>query len=172
VKLLIQSASADRGLTSAIEEELGELKHSGRICVVEPKSLSAYQHELSQTGFVVSSRLHTCVLALAQGKQVVGLHYDSHGHKMLGVFDMLQIRPRCLAVSGTQPELTAHSALSLLTQHQESLPGLDERLQVLRSAMREWLYNVVTSAVRVRPDARCLAQLARPFIRCMRSVRV
>lgn len=172
IKLLLQSASADRALASAIEEELSELKESGRIRVVEPMSLSAYQQELSQTEFVVSSRLHTCVLALAQGKKVVGLHYDSHGHKMLGVFDMLQVQPRCLAVSGTEPELMARSALDLLTHHRDSLAGLDERLQVLRATMREWLHDAVTSAIRVKPDARTLARLSKPFIRCMRSVRV
>ncbi len=172
IKLLLQSASADRGLASAIEEELRKLMDTERVRVVEPTSLSAYEQELSQTRYIVSSRLHTCVMALAQGKEVVGLHYDSHGHKMLGVFDMLEVAPRCLAVSGSEPGMMARSALSLLTQHQGCLAGLEERLQSLRTKMREWLYSALTSPIRVKPDARALAQLAKPFIRCMKSVGV
>jgi polysaccharide pyruvyl transferase WcaK-like protein len=113
VNLVVQSSSADHALADAVTQVLTKEGYGNKVQLVQPTSLSEYQEEISRANFIVSSRLHTCILGLLLGKACLGVYFVEHGHKIPGVFEMLGLPDYCLNLSKDSPESLAGYIITL-----------------------------------------------------------
>lgn len=152
VNLIIENRPSDVDLTLAVAEALAEQGYDDRVKVVQPASVSEYQQELANVSFIVSSRLHGCILGLLAGKPVMGIYFDEHGHKMPGLFSMLDVSDYCHKVSRTSPEAIVESIVPLFLERERAFAGMPERLHTMQAETLEWLKQALASKPVVSRD--------------------
>jgi polysaccharide pyruvyl transferase WcaK-like protein len=143
VNLIIANRPADVDLTLAVAQALTEQGYGDRLRVVQPASVSEYQEELGRASFIVASRFHACILGLLSGRPVMGVHFEQHGHKIPGLFDILGIANYCQNLSRTLPESVAASVVPLFLERDHAFAEMSGRLQAKQEDTLEWLRQVL-----------------------------
>jgi len=131
--------TADLDLSRAIILFLNEHGFEDRINLIQPLSVSEYIAELSKVNFIISSRFHGCILGLISGKQVIGVHFEEHGHKMPGLFKMLNIPDFCISPSNTNMDKIISSAIQLLNIDNKSSINVKAQITSMQNATLIWL---------------------------------
>ncbi|MFC2013065.1 glycosyltransferase [Chloroflexota bacterium] len=143
VNLFIQTL-ADRDLALAVAKALNEQGYGDKVRVVQPVSVSEYQKELGRVSFIVASRFHACILGLLSSKPALGVHFDEHGHKMPGLFDLLGVPDYCLNVSGASPEVLGASVVPLFLERGRAFAEMSRWLRAKQDDTLAWLKQVLT----------------------------
>jgi polysaccharide pyruvyl transferase WcaK-like protein len=90
VTIVVQTL-ADREISLALFEGLHEEFPDSGIRLEDPEDFSAFLECMRAPDVLVTSRFHAAILASAQGVPVVGIYSQTHGHKMPGLFDLLEL---------------------------------------------------------------------------------
>lgn len=90
--VLFSQTLADKKLNIALEKKYAS---TGRVFHNEPSGVQDYLNKLSFVDCVVASRFHALIMGMVVGKKPYGVYFDSHGHKMPGLFSMLDLDRYC-----------------------------------------------------------------------------
>ncbi|KZL17219.1 MULTISPECIES: polysaccharide pyruvyl transferase family protein [unclassified Pseudovibrio] len=106
-KFLVQTVN-DKFLAEKLIAEL-DLAPSKKekTFIVEVKSIEHYQSILDGVDVVVASRFHAIIFAVLRAKNVFGLYFEEHGHKMPGLFEFFGYPNLCLNISRLKPSRAA-----------------------------------------------------------------
>ena len=170
INLFIQNPS-DSDLTTAIAHALAEQGYSNRLRVIQPASVSEYQEELGRASFIVASRFHACILGLLSGIAVMGVHFDEHGHKMPGLFDLLEVPDYCRNLSRTSPESLAASVVPLFLERGHAFAEMAGRLQSRQHDTQEWFQAGLRASEARSPVQRDIAGLSLAYITGIEAIR-
>jgi PEP-CTERM/exosortase A-associated glycosyltransferase len=170
INLFIQNPS-DSDLTTAIAHALAEQGYGNRLRVVQPASVSEYQEELGRASFIVASRFHACILGLLSGIAVMGVHFDEHGHKMPGLFELLEIPNYCRNLSRTSPESLAASVVPLFLERGHAFAEMAGRLQARQHDTLEWFQAGLRASEARSPVQRDIAGLSLAYITGIEAIR-
>ena len=129
---------ADEALSAAIVAEFANTSYDGRIEIVAPTSVEEYLQALVAVDNVVASRFHALVLALVVGRSSFGVYFETHGHKIPGLFDLLERPDLCINLSQADPDTAAEAAISRLAAVGPQ-PPVQPRLDTLRQKTLDWL---------------------------------
>lgn len=116
------------------EEGLGE-----SINLIEPSSIEEYVGFLSKTEMVVSSRFHGCILSLLAGSIPLGIYFDSHGHKIPGLYEMLGISDYCIRANGKSTNYIIDKFQTIYNNRLSILNMVKEELNRLRKDTLSWV---------------------------------
>ncbi|MCR4441364.1 MAG: polysaccharide pyruvyl transferase family protein [Peptococcaceae bacterium] len=95
----------------------------------------------SKAEFVVSFRLHACILALSAGTKAVALYREMWGPKMPGIYQSLGIPGVCLNYEKSR----ASDVLSAVDCNHDSLRIIDERINENRKNLLSSLRKILTA---------------------------
>ncbi|OYD21127.1 polysaccharide pyruvyl transferase family protein [Oceanimonas baumannii] len=90
--VLFSQTLADKKLNIALEKKYAS---TGRVFHNEPSGVQDYLNKLSFVGCVVASRFHALIMGMVVGKKPYGVYFENHGHKMPGLFSMLDLDNYC-----------------------------------------------------------------------------
>lgn len=90
--VLFSQTLADKKLNIALEKKYVS---TGRVFHNEPSGVQDYLNKLSFVECVVASRFHALIMGMVVGKKPYGVYFDNHGHKMPGLFSMLDLDRFC-----------------------------------------------------------------------------
>lgn len=145
ITFLIQTL-ADRNLALQLQQDLEAEGLGAQIDVLYPQSVAEHQAALAGVDAVIASRFHACILSFAQGVPAVGIHFEQHGHKMRGLFEMLDIPEYCRTLTKQNLDDEARKTLDLLASPTAApavfLPVLARRMEETRT----WLHRTLSLA--------------------------
>lgn len=98
IRFFIQTES-DRILTMALHDRICTEFGDSVSIVHEPKTIEEYLEWLHECTCVLTSRLHAAILSLVASTPVVAFYYSEHGHKMPGVFSLLNASHLCIEIN-------------------------------------------------------------------------
>ncbi|TNJ33853.1 glycosyltransferase [Arenimonas terrae] len=150
VDLFVQTL-ADRDMALALAEALQAEFGEARVRVLQPASIAEYQRALARTGFLVSSRFHACILAASLGRPVFGVHFEKHGHKLLGLFELLGVPGACVSLSRLSVEEGAREAMAWHAKRDHAYEKVPARLEKERTRTVAWL-TAALAGRRARTD--------------------
>jgi len=87
VLIVVQTKADELLAKTMVDEFVGE----SRVSIAYPKTTYEYIKHLVQGKRVVSSRLHALIIALSMNIPAYGIYFEQHGHKMKGVFRLLEL---------------------------------------------------------------------------------
>lgn len=90
--VLFSQTLADKKLNIALDKQYSS---TGRVFYNEPSGVQDYLNKLSFVDCVVASRFHALIMGMVVGKKPYGVYFDNHGHKMPGLFSMLDLDRFC-----------------------------------------------------------------------------
>lgn len=90
--VIFSQTLADKKLNIALEKQYAS---TGRVFHNEPSGVQDYLNKLSFVDCVVASRFHALIMGLVVSKRPYGVYFDNHGHKMPGLFSMLNLDRYC-----------------------------------------------------------------------------
>lgn len=131
--------TADETLAGALLNDLRAAGHGERVSISHPRSINDYLRQLAQADTVVASRFHAIILGLIVGTPGIGVYFEQHGHKMPGLFQLLEVGERCFNLSSSDPAQVAEEAAELVRSMDGLGPALSGRLGELRAATVEFL---------------------------------
>lgn len=164
IVLLIQT-EADRELVEHVATALASLAETDRVEVVAPVSVDDYLEHFSILDSLVAARFHAVILGLLAGVPGVGVYFDQHGHKMPGLFDMLDMSQRCIDLSAQPFEAAAELAF---LRSNESIDS-EGVMAVLEELRGEAVRTVVDAACVPRGNSMELT-IMRPLIEAARAL--
>jgi polysaccharide pyruvyl transferase WcaK-like protein len=151
-----------RAITQAVRERARE---SIAVDFVDAHEFSPRQLQslIAEHDLLVTSRFHGSVLALAAGVPAVGIPLASHGHKIPGLYSLLEA-PGWQRADGFDDPATVRALLA----DAQSVPQQDavrERVRALRTTTSGWMRAALEAdrtsvARRARRARRALARLA------------
>jgi len=139
LRVFVQT-TADQELAEELGKRLTEFMESGRLTIERPHSVKDYLRRLSQVDRVVSNRFHALILGMLAERPVHGIYFDVHGHKIPGLFDLLEAPGSCINLSQMDPVAAAAEVLSNIARESESEHRrLQARIENLRKDTELWL---------------------------------
>ncbi|MEA5446318.1 polysaccharide pyruvyl transferase family protein [Gammaproteobacteria bacterium AB-CW1] len=96
--LIPVQTDADRKLAEELASTLAEVYGEDRVLLQRPESVPEYLAMLGRVRYVVTSRFHAAILSMISGTPAYGVYFESHGHKIPGLFSQLQIENRGLSL--------------------------------------------------------------------------
>lgn len=148
VRIFVQTA-ADKALA---EHLIGSIDTRERVTVCAPESVEGYIHELGQLDRVYTSRFHAVILALLVGTPAYAVYFETHGHKMPGLFEALGWPNACANGSAMAPQSIVRLFLNGQQDEAAQLQKVLSRARSLRQEGRTWLEEVIRPA-KARPRA-------------------
>jgi glycosyltransferase involved in cell wall biosynthesis/polysaccharide pyruvyl transferase WcaK-like protein len=137
LRLFVQTA-ADKALSEAIVGEFVDTPDESRIEIVTPRSIEEYLESIATVDGVVASRFHALVLALVAGRPCVGTYFEVHGHKISGLFDLLEQPHLCVGLSQMKLDAAVEVAINGLADASRQA-ALLTRLEGLRQQTLQWI---------------------------------
>lgn len=141
VKIFVQT-EADRGLAELVCEQISL---SQKVTVVEPTSIADYFSVLAGVDALVASRFHAIIMGLKVGLPVRGVYFSAHGHKMPGLFSLLDIPDACAEISD-DPKLIADKTIRSLLADQIDWQKVALRIEEGKKDFCNWLKKAKFSA--------------------------
>ena len=138
VCLFVQTV-ADEELADHIVRSLSELGFGERIRLIKPISVQDYHAHLAHVDYVVASRFHAIILSLLLNKPVFGVYFETHGHKMPGLFDLLGIASECVDLSVISADAAVQSALRAIAQKENTWPDVQGRIATYKDQTISWI---------------------------------
>ena len=138
VRLFVQTV-ADEELADHIVRSLSESGFGERIRLIKPISVQDYLAHLAYVDYVAASRFHAIILSLLLNKPVFGVFFETHGHKMPGLFDFLGIASECVDLSVISPDAGVQSALRSIAQKENLWPGVQGQIADHKKQTISWI---------------------------------
>ena len=129
----------DLELAESIYEFYANKGLNERISIIKPKTIESYIDSLSNSNFVVSSRFHGCILSFLANVPAMGIYFESHGHKMPGLYKMLDIEDYSFKLTETNVEEIGLKFIELYKNKYRSFNHLKEKVNSLKSETLSWL---------------------------------
>ena len=143
LRVFVQT-TADQELAEELGKRLPEFIESGRLTIESPCSVQDYLRRLSDVDRVVANRFHALILGLVANRQVYGLSFDAHGHKIPGLFNQLDVTGRYHNLSRTEPMAAVTAVLDEIARETSGdQNSLQERVEKLRRDTVAWLDNAL-----------------------------
>ncbi|MDR2015801.1 MAG: polysaccharide pyruvyl transferase family protein [Azoarcus sp.] len=131
---------ADLNLAKRLGTHFQKFIESGRLTIERPYSVQDYLRRLSEVDRVISNRFHALILGLVAGRQVYGFYFDVHGHKIPGLFNLLETPGRCQNLSHTKPAVAVTAVMDEISRESEAEQrSLQEHIKKLRQDTTAWL---------------------------------
>lgn len=150
VRIFVQT-TADQELAEHLVQSSGA---SDRIELCRLESVYGYIEALGQLDRVYTSRFHAVILALLAGTPAYAVYFEAHGHKMPGLFEMLDWPRACANGTALAPENIQRLFASERETEEEMLKGVLRRTRALRSAGTQWLREALASTDATLPKPR------------------
>lgn len=142
IRIYIQTF-ADRELAEALAMGSRALD---RVHLYTPDSVEDYLEELSGLDWVFTSRFHAAILAFLVGTPAFSCYFESHGHKMPGLYDLLGWPEACANGSALDGDAILLQLATALATAPRKLPVIGRRQEELRqrslSDLKELLIGV------------------------------
>ncbi len=113
-----------------------------RLFLYRPTSVEDYLNKLSYAQCMIASRFHAIILSLTVNKPVYGVYFDSHGHKIPGLFNFIGIPKKCFNLSKLFHEYTVDKILDDLANNSNLIDPLLSHIQELRKKTIDWLKSI------------------------------
>ena len=137
LRLLVQTET-DRPIAEAIAAAVPGAQEAGRLTIAAPPDIESYLAELAAVDGVVAARFHALVMGLVAERPVFGVHFDVHGPKIPGLFDLLGQPDACADLSAGDPADAAAAAFARMAEP-PSTEDMAGRLATLRQATLDWM---------------------------------
>lgn len=157
VRIIVQTR-ADRELSWAIFEHLGEAGLSEHVHFVDPADFRDYLSELRELDLLVTSRFHAVILAMAQGVPSLGIYSETHGHKMPGLFSFLKNPGGAIRLDERDISVVHDEVRDAAAELIEA--EIRTWIRANRSVANRWLRQSLQLAARPNVDIRQLQILA------------
>jgi glycosyltransferase involved in cell wall biosynthesis/polysaccharide pyruvyl transferase WcaK-like protein len=143
LRVFVQT-TADQELADELGRRLPEFLESGRLTIERPYSVQDYLSRLAVVDRVVSNRFHALILGMVVGRQTHGLYFDVHGHKIPGLFNLIESPGRCHNLSNTEPRTAATAVLDEIARETEAQQkSVQKRVEKLRQDTVAWLNDAL-----------------------------
>lgn len=143
LRIFVQT-TADQELADELGRRLPEFLESGRLTIERPYSVQDYLSRLAVVDRVVSNRFHALILGMVVGRQTHGLYFDVHGHKIPGLFNLIESPGRCHNLSNTEPRTAATAVLDEVARETEAQQkSVQKRVEKLRQGTVAWLNDAL-----------------------------
>ncbi|MEZ4820490.1 MAG: polysaccharide pyruvyl transferase family protein [Bdellovibrionota bacterium] len=143
IVLYIQTDS-DRDLVEEVIQKITTEENQHRIFSYRPTSIENYLLCLQKSSSVITGRFHTVIFSLILGKKVYAVYHNNHGHKMPGLFKMINKDDHCFKLTPDTitdiPELFVEG----LHNKNEKSTLLPEKLETLKAETLSWLKEIDT----------------------------
>lgn len=138
ITVLIQS-EADVAISRAFAANIKRFFPNQSIILKRPHSVSVLGRLIQEHGTVVSSRFHTLVYALTFGKLAIGVALPELGHKIPGLWELVDAPNELLWNLGPEGEFNNWAgAKSILDIQAESQIRVESSVEALRIQTLEW----------------------------------
>lgn len=152
VELFIQS-NADAAITEALYKALIVEFDPIRVVIKRPASVDEYLDMLAQCDCIYTSRFHAAILGYVSGTPVVAAYFPEHGHKMPGLFKLLERESYCFRFESEIDERYFSDIAKAIDQAILDFPVLDVFIDQLRAKTLRWLEGLLpTSVNKSTPD--------------------
>lgn len=147
ISLTIQTR-ADREITVALYESLTQEFGPDNVLLHDPSSYDDYLTAIGEVDLLVTSRFHTVILGEAQGVPSVGVHSETHGHKMPGLLSVLGKPYAAVRLDEREPTLAADEVMEAATRALRHTASVHGDLTSLREETLAWLSEALASPAR------------------------
>ncbi|MDP5211234.1 polysaccharide pyruvyl transferase family protein [Microbulbifer sp. 2205BS26-8] len=130
---------ADEKLAKSFLTEYSNDINKNRIQLYRPKSVKQYIECLARSNFVVASRFHAIILAIIIEKPVHGVYFDIHGHKIAGLFEMIDEENLYDLLTKNSIDTVVEKVFTKIQDMQKLPEKTQKRLATLRQATLAWL---------------------------------
>lgn len=151
ISLTIQTR-ADREITSALHESLVQNFGKDAVALHDPSSYEDYLAAIGEVDLLVTSRFHTVVLGEAQGVPSVGVHSETHGHKMPGLLSALGKSYAAVRLDERVPTLVADEVMDAASRAFRDEASVHDILVSLRDETQAWLGRALALPARAGAD--------------------
>lgn len=138
IKLFVQT-TADQQLANSIFENLSSNGLGDRVEISRPNSIQEYLEQMSVMTRVIASRFHALVLGMVVKKPIYGLYFDSHGHKIPGLFEMLEKSTHCFQMSQFNSDIISTRLVDSFIDETSYSKDLKTKLNELKKQTKNWL---------------------------------
>lgn len=135
----------DQELAEAIYGQLKEEGFDNIINIIKPNSIESYIESLSKSDFVVSSRFHGCILSFLANVPAMGIYFESHGHKMPGLYKMLEIENNTYKLTESNLDEIADTFLKLYDDRENNFRNFKANIDKLKQETLIWLKNNISN---------------------------
>ena len=137
---------ADEKLVQCILLEYSSSTDENRIKLYRPNTIGEYLKNLSRSSFVVASRFHAIILSLTIRKPVYGVYFETHGHKMPGLFELIDAQDYCAAITMESYDSVVEKVLNKILNEIEGQKYIQERIDILRQTTLNWFSAIGPNA--------------------------
>jgi polysaccharide pyruvyl transferase WcaK-like protein len=143
--LFVQTV-ADRALQAALADA-SKSPDGMRVRLLKEESIERYQMALSGQDFLVSARFHGCILSFLSRVPACGVHMESHGHKMPGLFETLGVSEYSLSLSRERAHEQGYEVADLYRRRGEAFREVWPRIEAMKDDAVRWLSHALTGSV-------------------------
>ena len=138
IKIYVQTI-ADEKLATQLAEDLTKSFPNSTIYTYRPITVADYIQSLRSATYVITSRFHAAIIALLLKKPVYSFYFQSHGHKLPGLFSDFEINEHCINLS--VPNVEEDIRLSLTKIASQNFPSqrISKIIDTRRREEFEWL---------------------------------
>ena len=120
IRIFIQTRY-DEDLAYKLKDKLISEKYDDIVTIEKPISIEDYIDKLSTSSYVISSRFHGCILALLANTMPMGVYFESHGHKIPGLYNMLNIDEYCELINDDNIDIAVNTTLAKFIDRERAL---------------------------------------------------
>ncbi|TDA95378.1 polysaccharide pyruvyl transferase family protein [Halomonas marinisediminis] len=111
IKIFVQT-NADKELSEAILRSFEGTEAHKEIEIIRPVSVDDYLANLSKIDHIITSRFHAAILGFVLKKRVDAVYFESHGYKMPGLFEFLELPDSCHNLSTLSDEVVSDAIVN------------------------------------------------------------
>lgn len=140
VRFFVQ-IEADRPIADAVLSNVREKfpQHLSRVEIITPDSIASYLNEIEAVDCIIASRFHALVMGLVSQKPVLGTYFESHGHKIPGLFDLLDEESLCFNLDEVSCEEASRNCLKKIVSDDFSFRIFERKIAELKAETVSWL---------------------------------
>ena len=150
IKIIIQT-EADKEISKCLQRELlSDELNNGRVKICQPVSVETYVDELKSVDRVVASRFHAIILGLIANKPVHAVFFESHGHKMPGLFNILEAQDFCTKLTNGNVGDAIKNIIASIEKEKDVFIEITNRIDQNKKNTIDWFKK----AIEVKKDVK------------------
>lgn len=162
VTIFVQT-NADKELSEAILDKFAGTPVYGNISIVRPNSVDEYLTMLALVDHVITSRFHAAILSILLKKRVSAVYFESHGHKMQGLFDFLGATDICHNLSAHSCKVAVEKVINSVVEENKFEVSL-KKLEFYREEWKDILFNAAANASVEEKESQQLHDLEKTYL--------
>ncbi|AUJ23979.1 polysaccharide pyruvyl transferase family protein [Virgibacillus dokdonensis] len=120
--------------------------------VIYPTNIDDYLEAISHCNYVISSRFHGCILSFLAGVPAIGVYFNSHGHKMPGLYKMLNVSDSCFKINNTNISLISKLIISNYNSKSKLMEQVNNKIEMLKIKTKNWAEKELFSSYTVNEE--------------------